>query len=196
MALGFKTAGNWDEAQLTKKIRNLPDLADGAKLEPKMQKRVNVICNALKKGMKVVVIDLDDVAAGKKRAADVEAAVKREARRKTEKKAETAKKEKQASKKAAGKEKGKAQAKKAVAASDKKSNRDAWGSRLGTYRSKVNIFLMNAKTPFTLPQIIKQAKKAGASGKGAWGGYLDSQVEAGYLKKNKDGAYIAVKKSA
>jgi hypothetical protein len=75
-ALGYKTANNWSDVQLTKKIQKLPDLAEGAKLNTKMQKRVNIICNALKKGKKVVVVDLEDVAAGKKRAEDVEKAAK------------------------------------------------------------------------------------------------------------------------
>lgn len=92
IALGFGTAGSWNEAKLTKKIQKLPDLADGVKLEPKMQKRVNTICNWLKDGKKVVVINLDDVAAGKKRATDVEDAVKREDARKKEKKEKTQRK--------------------------------------------------------------------------------------------------------
>ena len=68
LALGFKTAGNWNEAQLTKKIRNLPNLADGANLsDAKMQKQVNTICNAIKKGTpEVFVVDLSDEAADKK----------------------------------------------------------------------------------------------------------------------------------
>lgn len=119
--LGFKTASGWDEAQLTKKIRNLPVLADGALLEPKMQKQVNTICNAIKKGTpEVFVVDLSDEAADKKRAAEVVDAVARVAVKDEEKKTKRAKKEKNEVKKEAKEVKVKEQAKKAVEAGDKK----------------------------------------------------------------------------
>ena len=66
VALGFQTAKNWNEAKLTKKIQRLPELTEGAVLETKMQKRVDMICRALAKGTKVTVVDLSDETADKK----------------------------------------------------------------------------------------------------------------------------------
>ncbi len=181
VALGFKTAKSWDEVQLTKKIKGLPNLADGTKLEPKMQKRVNVICQWIKDDKKVVVIDLDDVASGKKRAADVEDAVKRDSTKKAEKKAETAKKEKSANKKAAKKEKGKVQDKKAVAAKD---NTDKFGSRKGTIKAAINSVL--TKKPKTMEYLLKEAKVSNQQS-----GHLKNLIDDGYVVKTDKGYHLA-----
>lgn len=67
LALGFQTAAKWDAARLQKKLLKLKDLVEGAELDKKTQKRVNEILRAQSRGMTVRVIDVDDVAADKKR---------------------------------------------------------------------------------------------------------------------------------
>jgi len=193
-ALNFKTASGWNVTRLQKKIQDLPDLIEGAKFTSKMQRRVDIIVRALGRGMKITVVDVEDATADAKRKREIEDAAKREAKRKSEKKAKDKSKAKAEDKKAAKKDTSKKQAKKAVTAEKKKSNKDLWGFRQGTFRAKVNTFLRETKKPVSLSQTIKQAKKVGASGKGPWGGYLDSLVEAGHLKKDKDGAYISTGK--
>lgn len=83
---------------------------------------------------------------------------------------------------------------KVEAKKQKSNNKDAFGCRLGTFRAKVNSFLMSTKAPVTLTQIIEQAKKGGASGRGPWSTYLDGLVKAGHLKKTKDGYTAADRK--
>ncbi len=119
-ALGFKTANKWDRSRLEKKIQNLPDLTEGAKLDQKMQKRVNEILRALKQGRKIIVVDVADATADAKREQELKDAEKREAKRKAEKKAKDKKKAKVEVEKTAKKAAVKKQAKKAVAAKEKK----------------------------------------------------------------------------
>jgi len=119
-ALGFKTAGTWDVIRLQKKIRNLPNLVEGANFTSKMQRKVDVILRALEREQKITVVDIEDAEAAKGREKDVEAARKREVVRKAEKKAKDKSKTKTEEKEAAKKEDTKKKAKKAVATKEKK----------------------------------------------------------------------------
>lgn len=128
-ALGFKTAGKWDAKRLEQKITNLPTLVEGAELTPKIQKRVNTVLRALKRGQKITVIDVEDIEPGKKRDKAVKDAEKREVERKSEEKVDTKKKAKASKKKAAKKEVAKKQAKEAVAATKKKGKERKAGGK-------------------------------------------------------------------
>jgi len=119
-ALGFKTAGKWDVAKLQRKLLKLDTLIEGTDLDKKNLKKVNEILSAQAKGRKVIVVDVEDVAAGKQREKDVKDAAAREVKRKAEQKTKAKAKEKAETKKTAKKAKAKKTAKKAVAASDKK----------------------------------------------------------------------------
>ena len=148
-----------------------------------MQKCVNIICSFINNDQKVVVIDLDDVAAGKKRAADVEAAVKRVDAAKKEKKAEAVKKEKRVGKKAAKDEKAKTQAKKAVAAGEKKTGVDKCGRREGTQGFKINTFI--SKAPKSVDTLAKETKLP----KLRITNHLRDMVGKGFVKKTDKGEY-------
>lgn len=171
-ALGFKTAGNWNEVRLTKKIQNLPDLAEGAKLDDKMQKRVNTICNAIKAGKKVVVINLEDVAVDKKRASYVEETVKRDTEKKKEKKAA---KEKKTKKKSTTTKKAKTAGKTGI---------DKFGSRIGSDTSKINASL--SKKPKKMSQLMEDAGVEGTHYT-----HLNKLIKAGYVKKSDKGFVLA-----
>jgi len=119
-ALGFKTAGKWDVAKLQKKLLKLDTLIEGTDLDKKNLKKVNEILSAQAKLRKVIVVDVEDVAAGKQREKEVKDAAAREVKRKAEQKTKAKVKEKAETKKTAKKAKAKKTAKKAVAASDKK----------------------------------------------------------------------------
>ena len=118
-ALGFQTAGNWSAASLQKKLEKLDTLIEGADLDKKNLKKVNEILSAQAKGRKVLVVDIDDVAADKKREQDVDDAKKRESQRRVEKKEKTATKEKASVKKKVEGERTAKKAKAAVAAKQK-----------------------------------------------------------------------------
>jgi len=119
-ALGFKTAGKWDVAKLQRKLLKLDTLIEGTDLDKKNLKKVNEILSAQAKLRKVIVVDVEDVAAGKQREKDVKDAAAREVKRKAEQKTKAKVKEKAETKKTVKKAEAKKTAKKAVAASDKK----------------------------------------------------------------------------
>lgn len=89
-ALGFKTAGKWDAARLTKKIKNLANLTEGCELATKVRKQVSTIVRAQKKGRRIVVVDIANVAADrelKQQISDASKEAKQKAKKATEKKA-------------------------------------------------------------------------------------------------------------
>ena len=119
-ALGFKTASKWNAIKLQKKLGKLHELVEGVELDPKNLKKVNQILRAQNEGKKIIVVDVDDVVAGKQREQDVKDAQKRAVTREQERKTKTVKKEKAMAKKNAKKKQAKKQAKKAVKAKDEK----------------------------------------------------------------------------
>lgn len=122
-ALGFKTACKWNAKKLEGKIESIRRLAEGAELEPKMQKWVNAIIKALKDGRKVSVIDIEDVEDAKLRDRAIKDAEKRAVERKSEDVDKKVKKAKRTERKAAKKEKAEKQAKEAVVAGKEKKKR-------------------------------------------------------------------------
>lgn len=56
-ALGLNTAPKWDAKKLQDKLKKLPTLAEGVKLEPKMKARVKKLCALVDKGKKILVVD-------------------------------------------------------------------------------------------------------------------------------------------
>ena len=119
-ALGFKTASKWDVPRLQKKLGKLHELIEGVELDPKNLKKVNQILKAQNEGKKIIVVDVDDVVAGKQREQDVKDAQKRAVTREQERKTKAVKKEKAMAKKKAKKSEAKEQAKKAVKAAREK----------------------------------------------------------------------------
>ena len=119
-ALGFKTASKWDVHKIQKKLGKLHELVEGVELDPKNLKKVNQILRAQNEGKKIIVVDVDDVVAGKQREQDVKDAQKRAVTREQERKTKTVKKEKAMAKKKAKKSEAKKQAKKAVKAAREK----------------------------------------------------------------------------
>ena len=119
-ALGFKTASKWDVHKIQKKLGKLHELIEGVELDPKNLKKVNQILKAQNEGKKIIVVDVDDVVAGKQREKDVKDAQKRAVTREQERKTKTVKKEKAMAKKKAKKSEAKKQAKKAVKAAREK----------------------------------------------------------------------------
>jgi len=191
-ALGFKTAHNWNAAKLTKKLEKLDTVIEGAELDKKNLKKVNEILRAQNKGHKVIVIDVDDIAADKRRAKDVTSAQKRVAARNKEKKSKTAKNEKVAAKKNADKSKAKKQDKKAVAASDKKKKPGIIMSVLefikehGPVSEKKILSLLKKRFP---------DKDSGSMGRSIpkVPGYLKSVKGIDVIRKNDKGLYYAKK---
>ena len=180
-ALGFKTACNWDAARLQKKIENLPNLVEGAKLDDKTQKRINVVLKALKDGRKVAVVDVEDAAADKKRGKAVEDAAQRESGRKAEKKAKDRKVEVKEDDKPDAKPKTKKKTKKVVTtASKEKKDVDKFGARPGSIKAAINAVL--TKKPKTMEQLLKDAKVANPQS-----GHLKNLIEAGHVKKSDKG---------
>ena len=185
-ALGFKTACNWDAARLQKKIENLPNLVEGAKLDDKTQKRINVVLKALKDGRKVAVVDVEDAVADKKRGKAVEDAAQRESERKAEKKAKGKTKVKEDDKpvaKAKTKKKTKKKAKKAVVSTKEKKDVDKFGSRKGSDAAKVNAAL--GKKPKKMKQLM-----ADAGLESSFYNHLNKLVEAGHVVKSDEGYAI------
>jgi len=177
-ALGFKTAGKWDVAKLQRKLLKLDTLIEGTDLDKKNLKKVNEILSAQAKGRKVIVVDVEDVAAGKQREKEVKDAAAREVKRKADQKTKAKAKEKAETKKTAKKAKAKKTTKKAVAASDKKKKPgiDKFGGRTGTIKAKINAVL--TKKPKTMQQLLKDAKVENQQS-----GHLKNLIEEGYVVK-------------
>ena len=185
-ALGFKTACNWDVSKLQKKIENLPNLVEGAKLDDKTQKRINVVLKALKDGRKVAVVDVEDAAADKKRGKAVEDAAQRESGRKAEKKAKGKKVEVKEEDKPVAKPKSKTKKKTkkvVVITSKEKKDVDKFGSRKGSDAAKVNAAL--GKKPKKMKQLM-----ADAGLESSFYNHLIKLVEAGHVVKSDEGYAI------
>ena len=182
-ALGFKTASQWDAGRLQKKIVKLPELVEGAALDDKTQKRINVVLKALGQGREVTVVDVDDATADKKRGKDVDDAAKRETERKVEKKDKDKKKVKKEEKKTVKKEKAKKQAKKAVAAGKEKKGLDKFGSRKDSNGAKINAAL--GKKPKKMKQLMDDTGL-----ESSFYNHLNKLVEAGHAKKSEKGYSI------
>jgi hypothetical protein len=180
-ALGYKTADNWSAAQLTKKLPKLDTLIEGTELDKKNLKKVNEILRAQAKGRKVIVVDMDDVAADKKRGQSVKAAAKRETKRKAEKKEKTAKKEKTSAKK---KVKAKKDAKKQTKRIAEKVDLDKFGSKKGSTNAKINACL--SKKPKKMSQLVKEAKISGTCYT-----HLSSLIKDRVVKKSDKGYALA-----
>ena len=181
VALGFKTADNWSAIQLTKKLPKLDTLVEGAELDKKNLKKVNEILRAQAKGRKIIVVDVDDVAADKKRDQVVKDAAKRETKRKSEKKVKSAKKEKTSAKK---KSKKKAVAKKQTKRIAEKVDLDKYGSRKGSATSKINAVL--SKKPKKMVQLVKEAKISGTHYE-----HLNRLIKDRVVKKSDKGYALA-----
>jgi len=165
-ALGFKTASQWKLARLQSKFEKLDTLIEGAKLTAKMQRRINTILRGQSRGVKVVVVDVEDVDAGKKREKDVDDAKKRATSRKEDAKV---KKTKKAKKKAAPK--------KEAAVKDK------CGRREGTQGFLINEHISKkAKTP---EQLAKETKLPVAR----IANHLRDMVAKDFVKKTAKGTY-------
>lgn len=96
VAIGYKTATDWDVGQLQKKIKKLPETADGVKIRKnkKMSILLSKVLATFKNKKAVKVYDPDDAAAGKQRDRQVDGAAKRDVAKKDEKKQEKKKKKK------------------------------------------------------------------------------------------------------
>lgn len=180
-ALGFKTAGNWSATQLTKKLPKLGTIIEGVDLDRKNLKKVNEILRAQNKGRKVIVVDMDDVAADKKRDQAVKDAAKRETKRKAEKKVKTSKKEKASAKK---KVEAKKSAKKTAKRIAEKVDLDKFGSRKGSAYAKINTVL--SKKPKKMSQLVKEAKVSGT-----YYEHLNKLIKDRVAKKSDKGYALA-----
>jgi len=56
-ALNFNTADKWDAKKLQGKLKKLPTLAEGVKVSAKMKPRIKKLCDLVKKGKKISVVD-------------------------------------------------------------------------------------------------------------------------------------------
>ena len=131
-ALGFKTASNWNEKELQKKIKKLPEIVDG-----KTIKSPNVR-EALKKILDADTVEIDMSAVEAAPEPEVEITPKPEAKSK--------KKTKKVAKKVEKKKK----------VEGKKVEVDSFGNREGSIKAKINAVL--TKTPKTMEQLLKDAK--------------------------------------
>ncbi len=128
-ALGFKTAKDWSVAKLRKKVKQLPELADGAKVKnPKAKKALAAILKAKK--------------------VDIVPTVSEEP--------EKVEEPRKASKKKAGKEKA-TKKKKASEEKGNEENVDAFGRRLGTQGAHIDSVL-SKKQGMTVEAIAKKTK--------------------------------------
>ena len=181
VALGFKTAENWDVARLTKKLPKLDMLIEGANLDRKNIKKVNEILRAQSKGRKVIVVDMDDVDTDKKRGRAVKDAQKRVAARDKDKKVKTAKKEKASAKKEVKAKKAATKQTKRIA---EKVDLDKFGSHKGSAYAKINAVI--SKKPKKMSQLVKESKISGTCYS-----HLKKLIDSGDVKKSDKGYALA-----
>jgi len=172
-AMGFKTAKDWNDSRLLRKVKELPELVEEVKIKNPNAKKL------LKKLMAAEEVVFAGGGKEKKEKVEPECpsevAMRKTAKKKPKKKTVTKKKRKVAKKK------------KTKTKEEPKIEKDAFGSRLGSKQAALNKCLSNK--PQSMKELITKAKI-----KITLYNHLNRLVEKGAVKKNDKCQYFIPKK--
>lgn len=172
-ALGFKTSKTWDKERLLKKIKQLPELVDGVKIEnPKVKEILVKILRSKKVGIRMT--DAEE----RKQTSKAAVEETKDAQEETKETKKTKKK---------GKKIGnKSEQRKAAKKKNTTEEKDKFGSPVGSKNATINKCLSNK--PKGMKELVTMAKLSGT-----FYDHLNSLVKKKFIEKTEKGFVLTGK---